>query len=102
MLHILALTGGRADQFNGGIGKHHALHEDKCGQQTMWKQAAILGDEVQAGGLTSNGHAQAKDCGTNNQEQAKGCNFDEREPEFQLPKPAYADHVHPGNEDEGE
>ena len=97
---IVAFASGSANQFNGGIGKHHTLQQQKDWHDSMREQATVLCDQMKARGVPGYGHPAAENKRSGDEECGKGHNFDERKPELHLTEVADADHVHRANDAE--
>ena len=60
----------------------------------MWEESAVIGYQMEAGGIAVQRLAAAEEDGTHDQEHHDGQHFYQRKPELHLREPLHADHVH--------
>ena len=60
----------------------------------MREEAAVIGDQMEAGGIAVQRLTRAEENGADHEERNDRQHFDQREPELHLGEPFYADHVH--------
>ena len=93
-LRIFTFTCCGAHQLDGGEGEHDALNQHQRRQQTVREESAVIGYQVEAGGIAIQRLTAAEEDGTHDQEHHDGQHFNQRKPELHLREPLHADHVH--------
>ncbi len=93
-LRIFTFACRRTDQFDGGKGEHHPLHQNQRWQQAVREETTVIGNQVEAGCVTVQWFTGTEEYGSDHQEDHNGQHLHQCEPELHLGEPFHADHVH--------